>query len=342
MIINKLILILFLNISIFSAANGQSFSVEILSTRDINNVPPHILRQAFLGGDNPVFIMDKGLYRLVVGPFAKKDEAEQKSRELSDIFGRDMFVVNIPASRYKSAIKLKKPNTNIESIDNNEHLGFLEKQRAKVVNKYDIDPFGKVDRNQEVRQVRQVRQYNSVETMSMPLPQKNTSGLLLSLATTSSRHEFSVNGKRIDGTFSYGVQMGYRINDNTLLMASYFKPEIKSTTVYLKDGERADITSEYSFLATSGIKYRYFIPSFQSFFASLQFGVTFTKQNIRSDIPLNFGTSYKYSGWYIASYAGMGMGIRLNRKLLIGIDNTAYMTKKTITNSTIFYVNFEF
>jgi hypothetical protein len=341
MIINKLIVILFLNISIFSAANGQSFSVEILSTRDINNVPPRILRQAFLGGDNPVFIMDKGLYRLVVGPFAQKNAAEQKSRELSDIFGRDMFVINISANRYKSAIKLKNPNTNpnIESIDNNEHLGFLEKQRAKVVNKYDIDPFGKVDRNQGVRQV---RQYNSVEMMNVSLPQKDTSGLLLSLATTSSRHEFSVNGKKIDGTFSYGVQMGYRINDNTLLMASYFKPEIKSTTVYLKDGKRADITSKYSFLATTGIKYRYFIPSFQSFFAALQFGITFTKQDIRSDIPLNFGTSYKYSGWYIASYAGMGMGIRLNRKLLIGIDNTAYMTKKTITNSTVFYVNFEF
>jgi len=341
--IKKLFLIIFSCIYIFSADNvsSDSFSVEILSTRNVKNVPSHIIRQAFLGGDNPVFIMDKGLYRLVVGPFSTKEQADQKSQQLSDIFGRDMFVVNIPASRYISAIKLRKPESNIESMDNNEHLGFLEKQRAKVINKYDIDPFGKV--KQSPIQQGRVQQY-SQNILSIPVnkPQQDTSGLILSVASTSSQHEFAVNGKKIEGSFSYGAKVGYRINDNTLLMLSYFQPETKTTTVYLRDAQQAKLIDIYSYLTNFGIKYRYFIPSFPSFFAALHFGTSFTKQDITSEIPLNFGTSYKYTGWYLSAYTGMGMGIRINRSLTFGIDSTAFMTKNTITTATSFYIQYAF
>jgi hypothetical protein len=166
-------------------------------------------------------------------------------------------------------------------------------------------------------------------------------GLIFSVMSMSSKNSLMVNGKKIGGTYSVGGQTGIKLNDNTLLQLGYVTPEVKKTTVFLGKNQKVDLSSTYSLMASGQLKYRYFLPTLSSLFVSSQFGATFVKQNILSQIPINFGLSYTYEGWYIQPYLGFGMGFRLGKSLSVGIDYNTYFTLKTVSNNAKFYLNYE-
>jgi len=335
------------NISQIGSISNSGFAVEILSTKDIKTIPKRIISKVYSSGMSPLFIMNNGLYRLLIGPFKTRSESKQAQSKLANIFGREMYTIDIPLSEFAQAIKPPNPtqaqlaqDIAISSNDNNEHIGYLEQQRQNAISKYSIDPYGETSSQQSIVQSLPQRQSGGQSDFS-PSPRR-TGGLLLSVAAISSNHDFVVNGKQIIGSFSPGFQIGYKVNDNTLFEISYFKPEMKKTTIFIQNSQTANISSEYSFMTSAQLQYRYFFPFYSSLFVSSNIGVDFVKQQVISNIPLNFGSSYAYNGIFIQSQLGLGAGYRIGRLLSLGIDYNAYLTLKTITSNVKIYLNLEF
>jgi hypothetical protein len=323
--------------------NTQQYAVEILSAKSINSVPRRIINKIFQMNLKPAFIMDKGMYRLVVGPMSDKLEAMKISDDISNIFGTQINVIKVSRSKFNFAHYPSPKNTksklNINSTDNSEHLSYLEKQRRNAVRKYNINPFGptKQIRPYQYFQESTISQQQEVqdETPSVKV------GAVFSVISESSKNSLMVNGKKIGGNYSKGGQMGVKIGDNTIIQLGYVTPEIKKTTIYLSDKQLVDITSTYSLMFSSDLKYRYFLPKMKNIFFSLQFGLSLVKQNILSMIPINFGKAYTYNGWYIQPSIGFGMGFRLSSSLSLGVDYISYFTLKTINTNVKFSFSYE-
>ena len=341
-------------------APAQVYAVEILSTKDANNVPRRLVLQVFQAGFIPVFIQDAGLYKLIAGPFNSQAQADSANGRLASAFGRSMYTIPIASNVFISAIRPQQPtqaeiggNVPSTTIDkSNEHLAYLEQQRQSALSKYNIDPYGPTAAAQSNAQ------HNSTNVLAMtaqtqalnaPSPQTSSSslisskgGLVASVGTISSKHEFAVNGVQIEGIFSPGFMLGYKFNDNTIFQLSYHSPEKKATLVNLYDGNTVEVSSSYSSLIGAEMKYRYFLPSLQNLFLSSNFGAHFVQQEINSYVPLNFGHTYNYHAIYTAFATGIGAGYKFTRTLSVAMDYMAYITLKTVTNNVRFHFSYEF
>jgi len=341
-------------------APTQVYAVEILATKDANNVPRRLVLQVFQAGFVPVFIQDAGLYKLIAGPFSSQAEANSANGRLASAFGRSMYTIPVAGNVFVSAIRPQQPtqaemggNVPSTTIDkSNEHLAYLEQQRQSALSKYNIDPYGPTAAAQSNAQ------NNSVNTLAMsrapqalraPRPQTSTSslvsskgGLVMSVGTISSKHEFAVNGAKVEGIFSPGAMIGYKFNDNTIFQISFHAPENKVALVNLYDGSTVSVSSNYEYLVGVEMKYRYFLPSLQNLFLSSNFGSHFVQQEINSYIPLNFGDVYNYHTQYASFATGIGAGYKFTRTLSVAMDYMAYMTLKTLTDNVRFHVSYEF
>ena len=357
------------------ATNTIAYAVELLSARDKNSIPLRIIDQIFASGFTPKFVLDQGLYRLVVGPFNSEMQAIQINGQISNAFGRTMFTISLPRSRFLSAQILQRPTAeqiraeqirqdrlNIGSNDRNEHLGYLESQRRMATTKYNTQPYGPTTNNAtqtttltdplsnpsssamaQNRQLVPFSQGFNTNPSTLPILSNaiSKSGYIISVAAMSSKNELSVNGKSLGGSFSVGVELGYKFNDNTLLKVGYFAPEIKTTSVFLDNNQSVDISSKYDLMGSMELQYRYFLPTYAQIFFTSNFGMNFVKQNVLSLVPLNFGTSYNYDGYYVQPSLGLGAGFRINKSLSLGLNYNAYFTLKTVTSNVKFYFNYE-
>ena len=338
--------------------NQTAYAVEILSAKDRSTIPMRIIEQIFALGLEPKFVVDQGLYRLIVGPLSSAGQAQEVNARITSAFGRSMFTINLPANRFVSAIPVPRPTPeqmrqdalNISSNDKNEHLGYLENQRQRAISKYNTNPYGPTFQNSAKGLTTPTIPLSpSQNPLNMPEPQMSmvnpnvhsASGYLVSVAAMSSKNDLMVNGKQIGGMFSMGLQLGYKFNDNTLLKVSYFAPEVKTTSVFLDNNQSTDIKSQYDYMSSVELQYRYFLPTYAQIFLTSNFGINFVKQSILSLVPINFGKSYVYEAYYAQPSLGLGAGYRINRRITFGIDYNAYFTFKTVTSNVKFYLNYE-
>lgn len=344
----------------------QAYAVEILSANDRNNVPARIIKKVASLGLTPKFILDKGLFRLIVGPYRSLSIAQNVSSKIESTFGRTVYVVNFNKSKIdfaQNAMELVPMDNNLDilSNDNNEHIGFLEQQRKQVVNKYNVNPFSnngnfqerdprvkkqsglspyvqRIEKEQakELRNKFKERNIQSQHILNMD------SGVFLGISIASSKNELIVNGKKIGGSFLYGAYGGYKLNRNTLIGFDYFAKEIKKSTTFIQNNQTAEVESSYEYMFSNYLKYRFFLPTNKSLFVSSKFGVGITKQLIKTYIPINGGRTDSYSALYTEGILGFGVGLFFSKISSLELMYNTHINTKTITSSVRININVEF
>ena len=346
----------------------NSYAVEVLSANNRNNVPPRIIQSISNLGLNPKFVLDKGLYRLVVGPYSSMSNAQTIASRIEGSFGRAVYVVAFDKNKLdyaQSAMEfVPQNNSNMMNSDQNEHIGYIEQQRKMVTNKYNNNPFQSsrsgfqerdprinkqsglqpyVDQRRSSMQRRQESQttQNLREKFSQFSNTKSDSGAFFGVATSSSKNELIVNGKKVGGAFTYGLNAGFKFNQNTLIGVNYFLKEEKQSTVFIQQDNTAEIKSTYNYMISSYIKYRYFLPRNKDLFLIAKFGLGLTKQQIGTYIPITRET-YNYAALYTEGVLGFGVGYFFTRISGLELMYDTYMNTKTITSAVKINFNIEF
>ena len=344
----------------------KHFAIEILSANDRANIPARIIQRVASLGLNPKFVLDKGLYRLILGPYPTLSIAQNVSSQIENAFGRSVYIVNFAKSKFdfaQSALDFISSNANLDivSTDENEHIGFLEQQRNTVKQKYSNNPFKEknfVERDPKVKKqsglspyvdAMEKEQKQSIikkQFVKQPMQQgKNkvdSLGWFFGITTSGSKNELIVNGVTLGGSFVYGLNMGVLLNKNTIIGLNYFNPEIKNNQIFISDEQTATVKSTYEYMLSSFIKYRYFIPSNKNLFMSSKFGLGITKQTVSTFIPVNFGTTYNYSALYTEGILGFGVGYFFTDISSLELSYDTYINTKTITSSVRINLNLSF
>ena len=344
----------------------KAYVVEILSANDRNNVPARIIKKVANLGLAPKFVLDKGLYRLIVGPYRSLSSAQGVSHRIESMFGRSVYVVSFDKSKVdfaQNAMEFVPAENNLDilSHDNNEHIGYLEQQRQQVTNKYNNNPFSNNRRFQErdprvkkqsglspyVQRMEKQRamelrsKFKHVNTQSKHIVNMD-SGAFLGISMSSSKNELIINGKKIGGSFLYGVYSGYKLNRNTLIGVDYFAKEVKKSTTFIQSNQTAEVDSSYEYMLSSYLKYRFFLPTNESLFVSSKLGVGITKQLVKTFIPINGGRTDSYSALYTEGVLGFGVGFFFSRLSSLELMYNTHINTKTITSSVRVNLNVEF
>lgn len=351
--------------------NGQAqkaYAVEILSANDRNNVPARIIEQVASLGLAPKFILDKGLYRLVVGPYESLSMAQNVGSRVESVFGRAVYVVNFNKNKIDFAQNamefVSTDNLDILSNDNNEHIGYLEKQRRQVKNKYNNNPFVNSDGNfkerdprvkkksglaytqkkerEQAKKLRAKFQNNNIRNMQSKHKIRKGSGAFMGIIASSSKNELVVNGKKIGGSFLYGAYGGYKINRNTLIGVDYLAKEVKKSTTFIQNNHTAEVTSSYNYMLSSYLKYRFFLPTNRSLFVSSKMGIGITKQLVKTYIPINGGRTDSYASFYTEGILGLGVGFFFTKMSSLELAYNTHINTKTITSAVKVNLNIEF
>ncbi len=342
----------------------KAYAVEILSANDTRNVPTRIIKQVANLGLNPKFVLDKGLYRLIVGPYSSLSVAQNIGSKIESRFGRSVYVVNFDKSKIdfaKNALDIiPEDDLDIISNDDNEHIGYLEQQRRRVTSKYNNNPFGNNGNFQErdprvkkksglayVRKIEQKRandlrkKFQKVNIQNNKISREG-SGAFLGILGASSKNELIVNGKKIGGSFLYGAYGGYKINRNTLIGVDYFDKETKKSTTFIQNNHTAEVKSSYEYMFSGYLKYRFFLPTNKSLFMSSKIGLGVTKQLVKTYIPINGGRTDSYSAFYTEGILGLGVGLFFTRASSLELSYNTYVNTKTISSSMRINLNVEF
>jgi hypothetical protein len=345
----------------------KTYVVEILSANDRNNVPTRIIKKVASLGLSPKFILEKGLYRLIVGPYQSLSLAQNIGARIESVFGRSVYVVKFDKNKVDFAQNAMEfvPMENgldILSNDNNEHIGYLEQQRRRVKNKYNNNPFENNDgrfqeRDPRIKKQSGLRPYirKTEQQISKELRDKfkninksnkhilgMDSGSFFGISIASSKNELIINGKKIGGSFLYGAYGGYKINRNTLIGIDYFAKENKKSNIFIKDDYTAEVDSSYEYMLSSYIKYRFFLPTNKSLFISSKFGLGITKQLVKTYIPVNGGRTDSYLSLYTEGVLGLGVGFFFSKISSLELMYNTHINTKTITSSVRINLNVEF
>lgn len=340
------------------------YAVEILSANDKNNIPSRIIKQIANLGLNPKFILDKGLYRLIVGPYNSLSLAQNVGSRVESVFGREVYVVKFDKNKIdfaQSAMEfVAEDNLDVLSNDDNEHIGYLEQQRRQVTNKYNNNPFTNNNnfqerdprikkksglayvRKREKQQAKNLRAKFQNKNIQNNQFTKTDSGKFLGIMVSSSKNELIINGKKIGGSFLYGAYGGFKFNNNTLVGIDYFAQENKKSTTFIKNDNTAEVTSSYNNMISGYLKYRFFLPTNKSLFISSKIGLGITKQAVKTYIPINGGSTTSYTALYTEGILGLGVGFFFTKVSSLELAYNTYINTKTITSSVRVNLNMEF
>jgi len=339
-----------------------SFGVEILTAKDKKNIPPRIIKRVASLGFNPIFILDKGLFRLVVGPYSTMSSAQRAKAKIEMDFGRSVYVLNFSSGQFEFAsdamnVVPRNQSLDIVSTDSNEHIGYLEQQRSKVNNKYNNNPFVNnretfIERDPSRKKqsglqpmvdarkksILQERKRRADKEKKKNTP-KSKAGVFFGVSISSSRNSLMVNGNKIEGSFLKGLTGGYKMNPNTMIGISYFLPETKTNkTAFVKDANSSAYNvytkSKYEYMISAFVKYKHFLPSNDKMFITAKFGASITKQIFSSQQQFLGGKGKSSTQFYTDGILGFGVGYNFTKIANLSLSYDTYFNTRKITSAT--------